>query len=216
MKRTFQFSVTLGLIAFCSSPSAQAGQAKSQKNKESSVWVDPPAGSLIGGGYADSGETRIWAKTIAREKPAFRNAIEMLDSQGGVIVRGVGLVPAAVSWQTKVPVRELIQQQANTRLSYGELLIANSLAEGSGKTFNEILALRDKSKSWGELSLKLHINPDSIVQRANAASSSIRYAEARSNRRREQNMKDAGDDIRHMQNSQAAPHSFGTSNEPGG
>jgi hypothetical protein len=216
MKKGFQLFVALELIGFCSSLSLQAGEAKPQSNKESTVWVAPPVGSLIGGGYAGSGQTRIWAKTIEHEKPALRNAIEMLDSQGGLVVRGVGLVPAAVAWQTKVPVRQLVQQQADTRLSYGELLIANSLAQGSEKSFNEILALRRKSKSWGELSLKLHINPDSIVARAAAASDSIRYAEARSNRRRQQNLQDSGYDLRHSQNSSVAPHSFVNSREPGG
>jgi hypothetical protein len=57
--------------------------------------------------------------------------------------------------QTKVPVRTLVSQQVDTRLSYGELLIANSLAEGSQKSFKEIIAMRIKTKTWGELAMQL-------------------------------------------------------------
>ena len=199
MNKIFQSLWMLGLLVIFPGIAVRADEAKAGST-ERTVWVDPKTGSLIGGGYADSGETSIVAKTLAHEKPAFRNAIDSLDARGGVVARGVGLVPAAVAWQTKVPVRELVAQQAKTGLSYGELLIANSLVSGSEESIKEIVALRNKSRSWGELSLQLHINPDSIVARAQAATNSIVYAEARSNRRREQNMRDAGYDLRHSQN----------------
>jgi len=209
MNKTLPFSAMLGLILLYSGVSARAEQPKSYKNKEATLWVAPPTGSLLGGGFANSGETHIRPKTIARERPGFRNAIELLDRQGGVTVAGVGLVPTAVAWQTKVPVRTLVSQQVDTRLSYGELLIANSLAEGSQKSFKEILAMRTKTKTWGELAMQLHINPDSIKGRAEAASSSISYAEARRNRRREQNLRDSGFEMRHSQNPNAVEHGFG-------
>ncbi len=210
MNKRLPFCLTiLGVILACPSLSLRAEQPKSYKNKEATLWVAPPTGSLLGGGYADSGETHIRPKTIAREQPGFRSAIQLLDAQGSVTVAGAGLVPTAVAWQTKVPVRTLVSQQVNTRSSYGELLIANSLAEGSQKSFNEILALRAKAKTWGELSRQLHINPDSIKARAEAASSAISYAEARRNRRREQNLRDSGFDMRRSQNPNAVEHSFG-------
>ena len=199
----------LGVLISFPGFSLQAEEPKKQ-NKERTVWVDPKTGSLIGGGYAQSGETAIFARTVSHENPRFRNAIDYLDAQGGIVVRGVGLVPAAVAWQTKLPVRTLVAQQAQTRLSYGELLIVNSLAEGTEKSFTEILTLRGKGRSWGELALKLHVNPDSITARAEAAANSIVYAEARGNRRREQNLHDAGYDMRRSQNPSVAPHAFGT------
>jgi hypothetical protein len=209
MNTTLPFLTTIGVILASAGLSARADEPKSHKNKEATLWVAPPTGSLLGGGYADSGKTHIRAKTIAREQPGFRNAIQLLDAQGDVTVAGVGLVPTAVAWQTKVPVRTLVTQQVNTRLSYGELLVANSLAEGSGKSFNEIIAMRTRTKTWGELAGQLHINPDSIKARAEAASSAISYAEARRNRRREQNLRDSGFETRHSQNPNAVEHGFG-------
>ena len=209
MNNTLPFISMLGVILLCSGVSARSEEQKSYKNKEATLWVAPKTGSLLGGGYADSGETHIRANTIARERPGFPNAIELLDRQGGVTVAGVGLVPTAVAWQTKVPVRTLVTQQVNTRLSYGELLIANSLAEGSQKSFKEIIAMRTKTKTWCELSMQLHINPDSIKARAEAASNAISYAEARRNRRREQNLRDSGFEMRHSQNPNAVEHAFG-------
>ncbi len=209
MNKTLLLLTTLGVVLHYPVLSARAEQPKPYKNKEAKLWVAPPTGSLLGGGYADSGETHIRAKTIAREQPGFRNAIQLLDAQGDVTVAGVGLVPTAVAWQTKVPVRTLVAQQVDTRLSYGELLIANSLAEGSQKSFQEIIAMRIKTKTWGELALQLHINPESIKARAEAASSAISYAEARRNRRREQNLRDSGFETRHSQNPTAVEHAFG-------
>ena len=209
MNKTLLDLTMLGLTLVYPGFLARAEDAKPYENKEAKLWVAPPTGSLLGGGFANSGETHIRPKTIARERPGFRNAIELLDRQGGVTVAGVGLVPTAVAWQTKVPVRTLVSQQVDTRLSYGELLIANSLAEGSQKSFKEIIAMRIKTKTWGELAMQLHINPDSIKGRAEAASSSISYAEARRNRRREQNLRDSGFELRHSQNPNAVEHGFG-------
>src|ERR1019366_4468233 len=59
------------------------------------------------------------------------------------------LVLAAVSQQTQVP---------TTRLNYGELLVADSLAEGSGKTLTNIIALK-QGKGWAALSQEVKINP---------------------------------------------------------
>ncbi|HEX4667093.1 MAG TPA: hypothetical protein VH207_10865 [Chthoniobacterales bacterium] len=210
MKTACRFLIVFAVLVLFSGVPAQAQAPAQSKNKESTVWVTPKAGSLIGGGYTDSGVTTIQARTLGQDTFAFRNAIYYLDEQGGKTVRGVGLVPTAVAWQTKVRIRTLIEQQAQTHLSYGELLVANSVAEGSGKSLADILALREKVKSWGALSRQLHINPESIQARAKAASNAILYADARNDRRREQNMKDAGNDIRHMQNAGAAPHPFGT------
>lgn len=140
------------------------------------------------------------------EDPAFRKAIDSLDAQSGKVMRGVGLVPAAVSWQTKVPLETLVAQQAETGLSYGELLVANSLAVGSGNSFARILAMRAKTLTWAELSSKLRINPNSLVARAQAAFNSINNAQARFDRRHREAV--YGLDVLRMHPSQTVPRAF--------
>jgi len=75
---------------------------------------------------------------------------------------------------------KLIEQQAETGLSFGELLIANSLATKSQKSFGEIVALRAKTRTWGELAERLQINPNFIITRANIAAERIVTADFRS------------------------------------
>jgi hypothetical protein len=156
---------------------------------------------------------RLKARTMSGEEPAFRKAIDALDAQSGRVVRGVGLVPEAVSEETRVPVKRLEAQQAETGLSYGELLVANSLAVGSGNSFARILAMRAKTLTWADLSWKLRINPNSIVARAHGAVDIINDTQGRYNRQRKETI--YGLDMRRMQNSQNVPRSF-FRGKPGG
>jgi hypothetical protein len=109
-----------------------------------------------------------------REAP-LNQAIEALNS----CVRGYPdkkLVLTAVSQQTRVPKKTLLSQMNDTHLSFGELLTANSLVEGSGKNLNEVLAMK-KSKGWAGLSIELGIDPNSIVNRLRTAEQTVRAAQ---------------------------------------
>ena len=193
--KTSQFLVVLGVVALFPGISAQGQKPKSSKTNERATSI---------GGWI---KTRLYARTMTGEDPAFRMAIDSLDAQAGKVMRGVGLVPAAVSLQTKVPLETLVTQQAETGLSYGELLVANSLAVGSNKSFARILAMRAKTLTWAELSLKLRINPNSLIARAQAAFNSINYAQARFDRRRRESV--YGLDVLRTPNSQTVPRPWG-------
>ena len=160
--------------------------------KKRTVWVSPPAGSLLGGGFVDAGNTDAApAKAVmTSDKASFRAALTNFDAQSGTIVNGWSLIIPAVAWQSGAKVETVKKQQATTGLSFGELLVANSLATGSGKSFNEILALKAKTKRWGEVAKQVGINIDSITARLRTASESIKFAESRRKRRREQNLRD--------------------------
>ncbi len=194
MNKTLQFLVVLGVLALFPALSAHAERPKLSQTNE-------PTTSLGG-----SAKTKLYARTMTGEDPAFRKAIDALDAQTGKVMRGVGLVPAAVSTQTRIPLGTLFAQQAETGLSYGELLVADSLAVASGNSFARILAMRAKTQTWAELSLKLRINPNSIVARAQAAYNSINYAQARFDRRRRESI--YGLDVLRTQNSQLIPRPF--------
>jgi hypothetical protein len=196
VKRTPRFLVVLGVLAFFPGPSSNA---------------DAPSLSKTA---ASSNSVRFHARTMTGEEPAFRRAIDSLDGQSGKVMRGVGLVPAAVSTQTGVSVGTLAAQQAETGLSYGELLVADSLAVGSGNSFARILAMRAQTQTWAELSLKLRINPNSIVARAQAAFNSINYAQARFDRRHRESI--YGLDVLRTQNSQSIPRPFARAIPGGG
>ena len=185
MKTMTKFLVVLGVLAQVPAFTAQADKSQSQSGKhlDLQVWIDAKVGTLLGGGYTSSYLTNIHAKTMGKEEPQLREAINNLDGLGMMPVRGFGLVPAAVSWQTDVPIRTLVEQQAETRLSYGELLVANSLAAKSRETFNQILSQRVRSSTWGNLAKQLNVEPEFLVNKANLASERIRLVEFNSRKR---------------------------------
>jgi hypothetical protein len=164
------------------------------------VWVDPPTGSLLGRGAikaGDQGDGRSSAATVsAAEKPTFRTAVGDLDAQSATVVEGWALIGPAVTWQTGVPLDILKKQRAATGLSFSELLVANSLANGSGKSFNEIVRMKAKAQTWTQLAQQLNINIDSISARLRTASESVKYAESRRRQRQEQNVNGVLDQIK--------------------
>lgn len=89
------------------------------------------------------------------------------------------LVLNAVSQQTKVSERNLQSQMNTTHLNYGELLAANSIAEGSGKTLASVVAMRTGGRGWAQISKELKIDPASIIDRVHAAERSIDVAQGK-------------------------------------
>jgi hypothetical protein len=81
----------------------------------------------------------------------------------------VPLMLNAISQQTKVPEKTLAAQMKTSRLNYGELLTAESLTEGSGKSLNSIVAMERGGKGWAAISSDLKIDSNSIVARLNNA-----------------------------------------------
>jgi hypothetical protein len=175
MKTMLKFLVVLGIAALV--PSFPVRAEVNERHREITIWVPAPVGTHIGGGYGSSFLTDIRSKSLANEEPRLRNAIDSLDALGMRSVRGLGLVPAAVSWQTEVPIHTLVEQQAQIDLSYGELLMVNFLATKSGQTFNQIISSRVKTRTWSDLAQQIGVDLDQVVRRANRAAQRIRYVE---------------------------------------
>jgi hypothetical protein len=145
-------------------------------------------------------------KISPRNQHAFMRGVASADdesalNQGILTLNGKGstsygrpVVLAAISVQTKVPINTLRAQRASTRLSYSELLVADSLASGNGKSLDDILALRAKGQSWGQIANQYHINIGSIIARLDAASDSMRFAESRRDEARRLNLHDVAMD----------------------
>ena len=168
-----KFIVVPGILTRIPTLNSQAQTSQAPKHAELTAWVASPTGSHIGAGYADTYLTNIRAKTIGHEDPKLRNAVVSLDGLGMLPVKGFGLVPAAVAWQTQLPMRKVIEQQSETGLSYGELLVANSIASQSHHSLDHIIAMRAKTRTWCELAEQLQVDPDFLVTRVNTASKRI-------------------------------------------
>lgn len=174
MKTMLKFFVMLGIVAPIPSFTAKADNPR---HREITVWVPAAVGTHLGAGYGSSYLTDIHSKSLTNEDSRLRNAIDSLDALGMHSVRGLGLVPAAVSWQTDVPIHTLVEQQSQIDLSYGELLMVNLFASKSGQTFDKILAARVKTRTWAELAQELGLDTEEVIVRANKAAQRIRFVE---------------------------------------
>jgi hypothetical protein len=75
-------------------------------------------------------------------------------------------VLSAISRETGVPITTLEAQRNSTRLGYGGLFIANSLATATGQTFDEIAALKASGHGWGWIAKQNNVKLGPIVSRA--------------------------------------------------
>ena len=75
-------------------------------------------------------------------------------------------VLSAISRETGVPITTLEAQRNSTRLGYGGLFIANSLASATGQTFDEIAALKASGHGWGWIAKQNNVKLGPIVSRA--------------------------------------------------
>lgn len=80
----------------------------------------------------------------------------------------------SIADETGVPVSTLRDEKRATGYGNGELLIANLLAKASGKSFDDIVAMR-KREGWGKLAHDLGLNLGHIVSRAHRAEAASRH-----------------------------------------
>lgn len=60
-------------------------------------------------------------------------------------------VVKSIAKSTGVPAATLEKQKAKTGLSYGDVFAAHSIARASGKSFDQIAALKVKGQSWDKI-----------------------------------------------------------------
>ena len=83
----------------------------------------------------------------------------------------------AISQQTKMPEKTLAAHMKTSRLNYGELLTAESLTEGSGKSLNSVVAMQRGGKGWADISSDLKIDSNSIVARLSNAEKMVQASQ---------------------------------------
>ena len=87
----------------------------------------------------------------------------------GATPNGREQVLSAISRDTGVPVTTLEEQRNRTRLGYGGLFIANSLASATGQTFDQIAALKASGHGWGWIAKQNNVKLGPIISRARNA-----------------------------------------------
>jgi hypothetical protein len=187
------WAITVGLIGTALIATPNFAQAPEKKR---TVWVPPPTGSLIGGGYAATSDPENRSAKVLAGDPAMQVALDTLNAQASTTVEGWTLIANAVAWQTGVRLDTINRQHAKTKLTYGDLLAANTIATASGKSFESVVTAQAKARAWAPVARQLGVNPDSITARARTAADSIKFAEAKKNRQREHNIRDSGVDGR--------------------
>jgi hypothetical protein len=115
---------------------------------------------------------------VASDEASLNQAINSLNARAKTDA-DKKLVLKAVSQQTRLPEKTLRSQMGATHLNYGELLAANSIAEGSGKNLNAVLTMKG-GKSWASVSKQLRVDPCGIVDRLQIAEKTIRAGHASS------------------------------------
>jgi hypothetical protein len=86
------------------------------------------------------------------------------------------LVLGAVSQQTRIPEATLQSQMNQTKLGYGELLVANSIAQASKQKLDGVIA-RKQGKDWSAVANELKIDSSSIVARLRNAGKMVQTAQ---------------------------------------
>jgi hypothetical protein len=103
----------------------------------------------------------------AGDEAALNSAMRSFDARAGGADKK--LVLSVVSQQTGVSAKSLEAQMKTSHLGYAELIAANSLVEGGGKSLANVLALKGRGKGWAAISKDLKIDPSSIITRVHNA-----------------------------------------------
>ena len=130
----------------------------------------------------------------ADDEAALHQAIAALNAKANDQVSS-DMVATSVAQETGVPVKTVKQQMSSTHLSYGDLLVADSLSAASGKSLAEIQAAHAKGKGWTQIAKDLSISSKSLVNRARHAKQTVEFTQNTSQKRGDSNrmmMQDAG------------------------
>lgn len=169
--------LSLGSLGGCampdSGPAATASTAVSSSvnnttaaesaGSSRTVWVPPPVGSLLGGGYV-----RVANSVQGNDENALIGTIKLLNAAAGTQVERPYVI-AAVSRTTGVSERELQAQQDVLQLRFGELCAINTIARGNSNKVQEIASQKRKGRSWTELAQSNGVGIATVVQTARNA-----------------------------------------------
>ena len=146
------FTLTVGLLGGCAMPAAPSGGTASATSSSGNttaasepagnyrtVWVPPPTGSLLGGGYV-----RVANNVEGNDETALIGTINELNAAAGTPTERPFVV-TAVSRSTGVSERELQVQQDLLQLQFGQLCAINAIAHGNSTKARELATLKSQA-----------------------------------------------------------------------
>ena len=89
-----------------------------------------------------------------------------------------GAVLTRISDETGVPVDTLQAERASTGLGYGELENAHLLANASGQSFDDIVAMHQAGEGWGRIARDNGLNLGRIVSDAHRSDQAALHAQS--------------------------------------
>ena len=158
--------VVIAFLGGCAAPPQPAGSqsaatqpATTQPTQnERTVWVPPPVGSLLGGGYV-----RVASDIGSNDEPGLVSAINALNAAAGS-KQERPFVVSAVARVSGLSERQVQTQQDQMQLRFGELLAFNTIARNHESKVRELANLKAKGKSWSELAQTNAINIAAVAQ----------------------------------------------------
>jgi hypothetical protein len=109
-------------------------------------------------------------KTLSLIIATFFLLFGAVSSQGAVLTR--------ISDETGVPVDTLQAERASTGLGYGELENAHLLANASGQSFDDIVAMHQAGEGWGKIAHDNGLNLGRIVSNAHRSDQAALHAQS--------------------------------------
>jgi len=158
--------VVIAFLGGCAAPPQPAGSqsaatqpATTQPTQnERTVWVPPPVGSLLGGGYV-----RVASDIGSNDEPGLVSAINALNAAAGS-KQERPFVVSAVARVSGLSEQQVQTQQDQMQLRFGELLAFNTIARNHESKVRELANLKAKGKSWSELAQTNAINIAAVAQ----------------------------------------------------
>ena len=83
-----------------------------------------------------------------------------------------------ISAQTGVPVDTLREQKAVTGLGYGSLENANLLANATGQSFDDIVAMHNAGEGWGKIARDNGLNLGNLVSEAHQSNQAASHTQS--------------------------------------
>lgn len=126
--------------------------------------------------------TAGWAQTSPssagqskKEEKRLEREARKLDREAAQ-AQGADRVFARMSEELGIPVETLKQQKESSKLGFGDLFIADSLAKATGKTFEELLAEFQGGKGWGQIANANNVRLGEIISQAKRNANAVEAA----------------------------------------
>jgi hypothetical protein len=136
----------------------------SSSHQERAVWVDPPTGSHIGGGFARAPRSSTTNdETGLIDSIGALNAAEAKSQQQPFALH-------AVSQVSGLSEQQILAQQSQMRLRLGDLLALNVIARNQPAKVRQLFDLKAGGKSWGYLAQQNAVPFGAVAERVRQAS----------------------------------------------